>query len=381
MKTDSTIEAGSKTQAGNGKTKNINKKKFDWSVPIQLAILCVLLLMASSIFITLMYKNTGALDSPEAVFSIIITSLGFLITGSVLLPKYAIKKEIEDAVEARSAETEKRISSELKMNLTNFEKKNDILYAKKDDLLATDAHLSRMVAYFLEKEIPIWAIGWGLRSLKRYIRLEKQKKANYLDFLHDVYVILVNSKQRIYHTLSEKKDIDEVLESLDSFIRESMSETISEEESYRLVLRCVKDYLDLYYRILDNHGTWIKEGYGDLYGACLEYLHSLGVLVKLFIMTLNKYYAQPPKDLAGKIKRISDYSRVELFVTHVEKCIDRYRLDKNAQPNADIVSLFKEFKVDAKNNTENSYRAETYQVFDEKVVIESLKQSEEKGIR
>ncbi len=103
-----------------------------------------------------------------------------------------------------------------------------------------DAHLSRMIAFnLLENGYYYWAIGWAYRALKRYSSLSEECNKIYNEFN---LFIFKNIIQKALSEVSEKKD-----KSIEKFY--DPKKLVYEQESFRIHLRAVKDYIDFKFEV------------------------------------------------------------------------------------------------------------------------------------
>lgn len=149
---------------------NSNKKerrlfKF-WNTIIYVLVIILLLIL---IIISLTGKN-GDVTSENSAFSFILTGLGIFVATSVFLPKFIMKQIIDDKIE--------EAKEQLKKDGNQYE----------IEVLKTEAHDNRMNAYFLIKhEDYLWALGWGIKSFKQYLKLMNRNdyNLNYNDLIND----------------------------------------------------------------------------------------------------------------------------------------------------------------------------------------------------
>lgn len=130
----------------------------------------------------------------------------------------------------------------------------------KNELYKTDAQLSRMVAFQLHKEYPIWSIGWAYRSLKRYKNLDSTKIGflEYRDFIQFLETgVIVSSINKFHNEVEQKFQIEHSFKidsekefPLDSAWSVIKSEAESaKEEDLRPAIRAIKDISDFEYAV------------------------------------------------------------------------------------------------------------------------------------
>lgn len=175
-------------------------------------------------------------------FSIILTSLSLLVGGSIFVPKFLLQKEVEESVQ-----------EEIKKNVKKrIQEESDEYIASKfssvsNSLNKCDAHLSRMIAFNLKEEFPVWSIGWSIRSLKRYEKLDPNSVGfveyfDFVDFLRKT-VIETSAKKFFAMIKNEENEINPIMFALEKEAEESGN------DSKRLAIRTVKDIIDFEYSV------------------------------------------------------------------------------------------------------------------------------------
>lgn len=194
-------------------------------------------------------------------FTLLLTGYAIFITGTLLVPKVLLKKEVEEGLEKYAKETVRKTLDE------HFLKRiNDT----KNELHRTDAQLSRMVAFQLHKEYPVWSVGWAYRSLKRYKNLDSNKIgiSEYSDFIRFLAQgVIVPSIDNFYKDIKEKfKDeypyetYREKMLPLNSAYHILEAESAkAKEENLRPALRAVKDIADFEYAVRFDESNKIGE--------------------------------------------------------------------------------------------------------------------------
>ena len=188
-------------------------------------------------------------------FALILSALTVLVTGSFIMPKLILENEVKVAVNQYSQEILEKKAKECIDGKIN-EVKNEI---KK-----TDAHLSRMIAFDLVDEYPIWSIGWAFRSLKRYAKLDSKKVAlvEYTDFVRFINEgIITKAKEKIINKTENLNNIYffDLLK-----VMEGESEKSSEPTYSRPSIRAVKDIVDFEYEITLNEKSNLTEDYKEI---------------------------------------------------------------------------------------------------------------------
>ena len=126
------------------------------------------LLFSANHWLKIGTANFSPKETAERIdFSIILTSLSLLVGGSIFVPKFLLKKEVDESVQKKF---ENDVDEILQNKTIEFidSKFNSV----SNSLNKCDAHLSRMIAFNLKVEFPVWSIGWSIRSLKRYEKLD-----------------------------------------------------------------------------------------------------------------------------------------------------------------------------------------------------------------
>jgi len=194
-------------------------------------------------------------------FGLIITSMTIMFASSIIVPKFMLKQEVDNAVEEKINDNiNKQIDDKFEKQ---FKEKMNL------EILKTDAHLSRMIALFLTKDndekYEIWSIGWCFRSLKRYQKLENVGIDIYNDLIKLIGVVFKNINNvfntKITGYLQEKeKEIDNIQsEEFFKYVRQAIETgSIGEkEDKYQTAFRAVKDAVDFDFDIdiqKEKHG-------------------------------------------------------------------------------------------------------------------------------
>lgn len=194
-------------------------------------------------------------------FTLLLTGYAIFLTGTLLVPKVLLKKEVEEGIEKYAKKTVHGMVDE---------RLDDCIGDTKNELYRTDAHLSRMIAFQLHKEYPVWSVGWAYRSLKRYKNLDSKKIGfiEYSDFIRFLAEGVIVSSIKKFH--------DEVAETFQSkhphepYRREMFplnsartvlkeEEDKAKEENLRPALRAVKDISDFEYAVRFDKSSKIGE--------------------------------------------------------------------------------------------------------------------------
>lgn len=188
-------------------------------------------------------------------FALVLSALTVLVTGSFIMPKLILENEVNIAVNQYSQDMLEKKAEECIDGKIN-EVKNEI---KK-----TDAHLSRMIAFDLVDEYPIWSIGWAFRSLKRYVKLDSKKVAlvEYTDFVRFINEgIITKAKEKIINKTENLNNIYffDLLNDMKIEAEKSLEPSFS-----RPSIRAVKDIVDFEYEITLNEKSNLTEDYKEI---------------------------------------------------------------------------------------------------------------------
>lgn len=187
--------------------------------------------------------NFSPKETAERIdFSIILTSLSLLVGGSIFVPKFLLKKEVNESVQKEIKNTVENLVQE------EADKYIDSKFnSVSNSLNKCDAHLSRMIAFDLKEEFPVWSIGWSIRSLKRYEKLDPNSVGfvEYFDFVEFLRkTVIEGSAQKFFAIVkNEKNEINPVMTALEKEAAESGN------DSKRLAVRTVKDIVDFEYSV------------------------------------------------------------------------------------------------------------------------------------
>jgi hypothetical protein len=237
-----------------GKEKR-RKKATSISFLINIGYLLVLmgLIVLVTVAILSLFKigDKVIVKSLEPSFALIVAGLGVFFTASVLLPKFLLQTEVNNGLHDILPEIDDMIKPRLD-DLNN-------------EIKRTDAHLSRMIALFLNKDktvsYNIWAVGWCFRSLNRYASLNPKKTGinEYRDFIDMIQIILKKSMDEFASKIKNNlriqiQDIgtytNGFLNCVESQIRdESFGEG---EDEFRTAFRAFKDIFDFEFSISDS---------------------------------------------------------------------------------------------------------------------------------
>lgn len=184
-------------------------------------------------------------------FTLLLTGYAIFLTGTLLVPKVLLKKEVEEGIEKYAKKTVHGMVDE---------RLDDCIGDTKNELYRMDAHLSRMVAFQLHENYPVWSIGWAYRSLKRYKNLNSKKIGftEYRDFIRFLEEGIITCSIEKFHDEVEKKFKSEhpnesylckmfPLNSAQHVLEAEADK--AKEEALRPALRAVKDIVDFEYAV------------------------------------------------------------------------------------------------------------------------------------
>ena len=194
-------------------------------------------------------------------FTLLLTGYAIFITGTLFIPKVLLKKEVEEGLEKYAKETAKKTVDE------HFQER---IKSTQNELYRMDAHLSRMVAFQLHENYPVWSVGWAYRSLKRYKNLDSKKTGfiEYRDFIRFLEEgVIMSSIKKFHDKVAEKFQSEHSYESYhrDMFPLASAQHVLEEEETkakernLRPALRAVKDISDFEYAVRFDKSNEIGE--------------------------------------------------------------------------------------------------------------------------
>lgn len=200
------------------------KKENNW--------VCVFCVLMAIVFCGLMIVSVVALFIPKfnietksiLDFNTLLSVLSLTFVISIASPYFISKNQIRD-------EVRKYLENEYK----NYVEK------EVEHITRTDAHLSRMIAFFLmDKKFYYWAIGWAFRALKRYKNIAGEYNNVYKEFHEFLFrdVIL----KSLDELKSNSKDCSAAI-----FYKIKNDEL--ELNINRIKIRAIKDYVDFEYEI------------------------------------------------------------------------------------------------------------------------------------
>lgn len=281
--------------------------------------------------------NFSPKETAERIdFSIILTSLSFLVGGSIFVPKFLLKKEVDESLQKKFKDD---IDEILENKTTEFIASN--FSSVSNSLNKCDAHLSRMIAFNLKEEFPVWSIGWSIRSLKRYEKLDPNSVGfvEYFDFVEFLRKTVIEGSVQRFFTLIKNKEneISPVMSALEKEAEDSGN------NSKRLAIRTVKDIVDFEYSVQfknkDLKNKSILLPVCKLIGGLAKCLCSA-----LMVNSQNEKLSEQNllyRELLEQILQISDYGK---------KCKD---FDAKKDYENRLILVLKELEEYVKNKNEN----------------------------
>jgi hypothetical protein len=228
-----------------------------------------------------------------------------------------LKSEVANYLEnARKEEFDKFLAEQEEKFVTQYNEKVANVFSDKgssfvtrDEFFKVDAHLSRMVAFSLQGQAPVWAIGWAFRALKRYIRVPEPNLNTYQDFISLIKVIVKDCRDKVIKAITDNEPPLKMpySESFSSFIKENSP--VKGDEIQHIV-RAIKDILDFSFFLnttkMDIRRFKIHEDFG-VYNSLLQLL-TLVVNLPVPVYNEDGYTAEK---LFAAVCKISDYGKDE----------------------------------------------------------------------
>jgi len=211
-------------------------------------LLAMVAVLAITFYRTMSDETKVIVYDAKTSFALIITSLTIMFASSIIVPKFMLKYEVENSVEEKlNAVIDKKFDEKFEERV--IEKMNA-------EILKIDAHLSRMIAFFLSndyKEIyEIWSIGWCFRSLKGYQKLKNIGLDVYNDFLRIIAFVFnrINTafNTKISGCISKENKNLATIETHEFFscVRQVIESGNmgDKNDKYRTAFRAIKDAVD-----------------------------------------------------------------------------------------------------------------------------------------
>lgn len=225
-----------KNKKDNSEKKNSLREKIYFII----LLLVIVMIVSATIMLILSFFCICPLRLDEFSFAILISGLAIFVTGTILIPKFLLEKEVKNAVIEYA---EKAIQEKAKNCI------DEKIQDAKNDNFKTDAHLSRMIAFGLTERFPVWSIGWGFRSLKRYIKLDASKIGfeEYKDFVVFIQTGIIEKSSDVFlesFNADEENDYSPLFKKIkDEAIR------AQEKNVFRPSIRTIKDIADFEYMV------------------------------------------------------------------------------------------------------------------------------------
>ncbi|WP_421879793.1 hypothetical protein [Marinoscillum sp.] len=254
--------------------------------------LIFLLIVVSIVAVT--FTGAKEVEVNNGTFGLILAGITITLASSIIIPKITLEKDVKEEVAKGFDEAVLKFRGEIEES-----------YHK--DLYRTDAHLSKMIAFFLFQDQPIWSIGWTFRSFKRYVKLgissKNRKDLNtYKEFAFFLSDNLKRAESCFFDSLGN--DIDS-RDTLHQRIKDRIYNVEAKYETNEsdLILRTCKDVLDFefnitYNKVLDNYGS-------DIQKETEKMIKNVSVLVKCLLVFFEK---ERTKEITyNKVIGISEY--------------------------------------------------------------------------
>ncbi|MBR6198707.1 MAG: DUF89 family protein [Spirochaetales bacterium] len=305
--------------------------------------LLLISIICLTLYIPFMICNDGGICySPKIDFVLLITGYGFLLSGSILIPEFLMKNKIKEAM---AEEKQKNADEITQMVYDRFSGKMDELAGERYKL---DGDLSRMIAFILKKENPIWAMGWSLHALKTYIdsavNNPRKEMAGFADvLLNSIIKPVVNGVVYIWgaqrgqylkqiQCMFPEYDITDDTVSRTACMIHQEADDRHESNPLRAALSMIKDAIDVEYSLKYNTKSLDKES--DFYQKCLEVSLYLGGFIRFIVYVLccfdisNKTHDKPnyrffrqPKDFISELFKLSRNDNTERYRKDVETTV------------------------------------------------------------
>lgn len=201
-----------------------NKNENNW--------ICIFCILMALVFLGLMIVSVIVLFIPKfnieiksvLDFNTLLSVLSLTFVISIASPYFISKNQIRD-------EVKKYLEDEYK----NYVEK------EVENITRTDAHLSRMIAFFLmDKKFYYWAIGWAFRALKRYKNIVGEYNSIYKEFHEFLFRDVILKCLDELNCNPEDCSADIYYKRNDVDLRLNIN---------RIKIRAIKDYVDFEYEI------------------------------------------------------------------------------------------------------------------------------------
>lgn len=215
------------------------------------AILALLLVFGLALIVWAIIFKQDALqlydaELPATLVGLLLTGVTLSIASAIIIPRIALRQAVDEAVRASVDEIEAAVREE-------FEKEAHKRY--EIEIRRADAHLSRMVAYFLiEGKQPdvLWGMGWILRSARRYYLLDNTPvdMSSYIDLVEMLAGFTDTATRQLCEASckapAEGEETEAFRTAVDDLRRHltGTGDTASREK-VRKVIRYLKDFFDL----------------------------------------------------------------------------------------------------------------------------------------
>ncbi len=231
------------------------------NIPYILYLLLMFFLVAC--LLVLICKINSITTSNSLDFALVLTAMTVAAISAIVVPHVALKTTVTEEVRAQTENIKSAIKKE-------YDEEGQDRYG--NEIFRADAHLSRMVAYFLmktdgSKDKPLWAMGWMLRSARRYLVLKKGRVdiESYKDLIEMLKSFSDEATKTWALAANTKSPPPSPQHNADSIQAHSAIALVCDhlgpinaadhEERRRIMVRYLKDYFDLevaLQRVLSN---------------------------------------------------------------------------------------------------------------------------------
>lgn len=283
-------------------------------------------------------------DTKRIDFSLLLGGYAVLLSGTIIIPEFLMKKKIDEALLERKdenvADVKKSVVDELNPQLSEI----------RSDKLKLDADLSRMISFLLNvNDMPFWSLGWAFHSLKRYLESSKiiQRKEIYhfVDLLLNA-VIRPTVKNIVQMDLSLSEDAVQYFSKLypvyyveknivNSFLWKMIEEgnKNDSEQPLNVIYRFIKDTTDVEYSLKSD--LYNLRSDLELYSRVQTISEYVGAFVRFVVYSLTTFELkteEPQKkssikffntknDFLEKISSLSKNASDEQYIKSMEDAI------------------------------------------------------------
>lgn len=236
--------------------------KEDYYLTILVLLIVMIFCVIGAICYSFFCGNFSESPKDHLDFSVILAGITTFVAASILLPKLLLEKEVKNEVQSYAdakvrERTDECIGAQIK--------------GVKNELSRMDAHLSRMIAFQLNKQYPVWSVGWAYRSLKRYKELDSKKigldkYSDFIDFLR--FGVIEPAEQKFHENIRKKYPYESAVDVFlylisahDVLLEEAES---VHEKGFRPCIRAVKDITDFEFAVRFDESLCLSETEKDI---------------------------------------------------------------------------------------------------------------------